>query len=90
MTDWALRAACRGHPSAWWWYSPDPTAVALACRVCSRCPVQGPCLAEAVELGDEYGVRAGLTAGQRARLATSQPTLRHTPLRAVPAPVLAP
>lgn len=60
MSDWRERAACRGHPQAWWWFSTDPTAVSLACRVCAACPVAAECLAEALDVGDDDAIRGGL------------------------------
>jgi hypothetical protein len=72
VIDWRDLAACRGHPSRWWWFSADPTAVELARRVCSACPVAGPCLAEALAEEAEspwrYGLRAGMTPAQRSSL----------------------
>jgi hypothetical protein len=73
VNGWRAQAACRGHPSPWWWYSADPLAVALARRVCSSCPVAADCLADALEVeagtSPVYwaGVRGGLTPLQRAR-----------------------
>jgi WhiB family redox-sensing transcriptional regulator len=43
---------------------------AAAVRVCSGCPVQNWCLAEALQLRDVDGVRGGLTGDQRAELLT--------------------
>jgi len=36
--------------------------------VCSYCPVQAECLGDAIRLGDFWGIRAGMTGRERARL----------------------
>jgi hypothetical protein len=43
-------------------------AVATALGYCRECPVAWDCLLDALSWGDEYGVRGGLTAPQRAPL----------------------
>lgn len=47
-------------------FFPNPTDDARsAIAVCDRCPVQGPCLAAALDAGDCDGVWGGTTAEQR-------------------------
>ena len=53
-TPWRERAACHGHPVAWWFHRP---ATALAATICAACPVRSDCDADAAEHGDE-GFRA--------------------------------
>lgn len=56
---WYTDAACRGDGPAPW-YADDPTA---ARAVCTNCPAALACLRSG--WGDPFGIRAGLTAGQR-------------------------
>ena len=46
------------HPS-------DLGGIAEAKAVCAGCPVQRQCLADAIEVGDWEGIRAGLTGPER-------------------------
>jgi WhiB family redox-sensing transcriptional regulator len=52
-------------------------STAIARQVCRSCPVRVECLADALaeeaEAAWRYGVRGGLTAGERAALATGGP-----------------
>lgn len=54
--------ACRAEPDLW--FSPDPDDTALAKRVCSRCPLLGPCRAYGLAAA-ESGVWGGLSAWDR-------------------------
>jgi WhiB family redox-sensing transcriptional regulator len=66
---WMEQAACRGHPTSWWFAS---STRRHAVRICRRCPVRRECLAYALEQGDElYGVWGGLGSTERRGL-------RHT------------
>lgn len=72
--SWRLYSACRGQDPEKF-FSPHGERddarvrrVAAAKAICARCPVVAKCLEEAVELGDNYGVRGGLSEGERRRL----------------------
>lgn len=74
-SDWTERAACRGtYPDTW--FSTDPTTVKALLRVCATCPVAEACLRDAltIETSAEYiyGVRGGLTVGQRRAMVAAQ------------------
>lgn len=68
---WRESAACRGR-SLDLWYSSGDLEQRVARAVCRHCPVRSACLAEAMveEDGDgpRFGVRGGMTAGERDRL----------------------
>jgi WhiB family redox-sensing transcriptional regulator len=51
-----------------WWFPErgDVFSVHVALAVCKHCPVREPCLDEAVALGDDIGIRGGMTPAQRA------------------------
>jgi WhiB family transcriptional regulator, redox-sensing transcriptional regulator len=71
--DWRDRAACAAPGISPDLFFPDPGQrgkVARARRVCARCPVQQPCLEEALAMPAwlDEGVRAGLTAKDRSTL----------------------
>lgn len=69
-TNWRTRAACRGYGDDMF---PDnnPAAIAHARQICAPCPVREQCLADAMategtaSARNRYGIRAGLTGGQR-------------------------
>lgn len=68
---WHLDAACLEHPELDWFGTDEPTVT--GCRaVCDRCLVQYQCLDDAIASGLPYGVRGGLTGGERRDL--RQPT----------------
>jgi WhiB family redox-sensing transcriptional regulator len=46
----------------------DKNAIKQAKKVCAGCPVRATCLDEALEIGDQYGVRGGMTAKERRKL----------------------
>ncbi|CAM5335229.1 WhiB family transcriptional regulator [Streptomyces abikoensis] len=60
-------AACAGEEPELF-FQGDPGAVALAKRICGRCPVREACLARAIANGETYGVFGGLTADERQEL----------------------
>lgn len=66
-TDWRQHAACRDvalevfHP-------PEKTSMDEPRRICHQCPVRAACLAEAIELRDTFGFRAGMTGEERRKL----------------------
>lgn len=65
---WQRDAACLEHPELDWHTTTDPTNVAACRAVCDRCPVQYECLADALEVGPDVGMRAGLTGPERREL----------------------
>lgn len=68
---WRQRAACaRPGVDPEWFYPPKNGSGKRAKRVCAGCPVQAPCLKDALSLrlADDHGIRAGTTARERARL----------------------
>lgn len=75
MSDWLADAACRGRPTDWWFpIRGDHFAARVAIVVCKSCPVRAECLAaalveEAVVDGPRSGIRGGVTAEARSRLA---------------------
>jgi hypothetical protein len=69
--NWTLRAKCRflGHSAQRDLLFPAARAtgeIAEAKRYCQGCPVTAECLRDG--LGDQHGVRAGLTGDERRRL----------------------
>lgn len=65
--DWVADAACAGHPDPDLWYpeAPQSEVAEAAKNICARCPVSTPCLTEALELNDRYGIRASVEQAQR-------------------------
>jgi len=57
--DWRHRAACRDE---------DPELFFQAKAVCRRCPVAEPCIAWALETGQDSGVWGGLSEDERRAL----------------------
>ena len=71
--DWRHRAACAAPAVDPDLFFPGPGErgkVARAKRICARCPVQAPCLAEGLAMPGllDEGIRAGTTAKDRARI----------------------
>lgn len=64
---WRDMAACLGMDTEIFFPRKGGTAE-KAKEVCSGCPVRAECLDDALRLGDETGVRGGLTASDRRRL----------------------
>ncbi len=67
--DWFGEAACKGLTNLMFPKEhKDITYIAEARRICSNCPVKGPCLEYALEFpaADMHGVWAGLTSRQLA------------------------
>lgn len=77
---WYDRAACAGQDTDLW-FPRQPTG-SHAVQTCRHCPVRAECLLEALQeegsgYAHRYGIRGGLTAGQRRHLPAlppSQPT----------------
>lgn len=68
--QWRSRAACRGAgPAAWFPERGEPADEAR--QVCAGCRVRLACLDDALdtEVGQRYGIRGGLTANERTKLA---------------------
>ena len=55
MSDWVARAACRDHDPDIWFASTTEEAK----RICRTCPVQRPCLEDAIRRGETSGVWGG-------------------------------
>ncbi len=65
---WWHDAACRGRTNLF--FATDRLSQQIAVSVCRGCPVRGDCTTEVRELEDDFhrfGVRAGLTPGERRR-----------------------
>lgn len=64
-TPWTQLAACRTHPTAWWFprvgQSPDSRAV----RLCATCPVRRECLEVALADSGLAGIWGGHTTAER-------------------------
>jgi WhiB family redox-sensing transcriptional regulator len=82
--SWLELAACRGRPTAWWFPSRGHAfAAEVAKRVCRACPVQAECLADAIAVevdGYVYGIRAGLSADERLRMASRRGSIVFVPV----------
>jgi WhiB family redox-sensing transcriptional regulator len=60
--DWTLLAKCRGMEDALF---PEASDQKKARLLCSGCPVQSECLAEALDNRIEWGVWGGMTERER-------------------------
>jgi WhiB family redox-sensing transcriptional regulator len=68
---WRERAACaRPGIDPEWFFPEQGKSARRAKRICARCPVQAPCLADALAVPPHLddGIRAGTTARERERL----------------------
>lgn len=76
--SWHDDAACKDsdpdlfYPEQW-----SITAAAVALNICSGCPVKQPCLTEALEQGDDWGIRGQTTGSQRRTIRRRQAQRRH-------------
>lgn len=61
--EWMADAACKGHPSAWWFPEPGDNA-AQAKLICSTCPVRDACFEYATATHVRDGVWAGRSFGR--------------------------
>lgn len=67
MSDWRDDAACRDtDPDAF--YPDAGKSGTYALMICRRCPVRTECLAEALDLGDQFGIWGGLSVAERKNL----------------------
>lgn len=64
--NWVAGAACRN--SSLDFFSDDKTDVFMAKLICSDCPVQNVCLAEAMKRKEQYGVWGGTSEEERSVL----------------------
>lgn len=65
--SWVDGAACAGMPHDLW-FSAIPAYESRARFVCSLCPVTAACLADALEVGDKFSLRAGTTPWERRQM----------------------
>lgn len=77
---WQTVAACRGMDPAIF-FSPDDDASGVARAVCSICPVQAECLAEAFARQETYGVWGGTRERDRREAARTHAGPRRTVAR---------
>ena len=81
MNDWRELAACRGHPTAWWFaLGSDPEARAKARAICNSCTVRAECLEYALscEGTGVHGMYGGLSAHARRHLHHVNPNRQAT------------
>lgn len=62
--EWQGEAACVGSDRDLF-FATSPSRVARAKSICSRCPVRIPCLVEAFDNDERYGIWGGLTVEER-------------------------
>lgn len=83
MGDWQSRALCAQVDPELWFPEKGQTAQALAAkRICRRCPVRVPCLADALAGQEQDGIWGGLTYYERLDLAVPLPGRRLASARA--------
>src|SRR5690606_238221 len=78
---WRTRGACQAVDPETFFPAPSESADP-AMSLCRTCPVQGPCLAWALEAGDLHGVWGGTTVRERRAMAVvwrSGELERHAP-----------
>lgn len=63
--DWRDRSACKGHEDLFLTDTPD---LPLVRAMCALCPVQEPCLGDALRAGSVHYFRAGFRASELERL----------------------
>ncbi|MGH8874410.1 MAG: WhiB family transcriptional regulator [Acidimicrobiia bacterium] len=68
VDNWREAAACRDLALSFFPTPDDSEGIALAKSVCAACPVQGDCLAYAIETNQSEGIWGAHTASERARL----------------------
>lgn len=57
----------------------DTAGIAIAKEFCAACPVREACLAEALRLGERWGVWGGMTPAERIRLRIKQLMIEQFP-----------
>lgn len=50
------------------WFPEKGESGRIAKQICGRCPVQAPCLTEAIATGERHGIRGGLNHHERRSL----------------------
>lgn len=81
---WRTRGACREvDPETFFPAPSEPPDAAVA--LCRTCPVQGPCLAWALQVGDLHGVWGGTTVRERRAMAVVWRNGRRRPAPLPPA-----
>jgi WhiB family redox-sensing transcriptional regulator len=79
---WRDDAACRSaDPDIFFPEPSDHVSAAKAVAVCAACPVSDACLRDALETGDEYGIRGGLNPQRRKQLRTARRRDNHRTAR---------
>ena len=64
---WEAEAACRSHPTAWWFQPDEPESVE-AFLICQECPVAEECLTFALDHPALVGIWAATSSVDRVRL----------------------
>ena len=64
---WQQHAACRPHPT-WWWFTPDGPEAVEAYVICTECTVRDDCLTFALDHPELIGVWAATTDRDRSKL----------------------
>jgi WhiB family redox-sensing transcriptional regulator len=64
---WEQRAACRNHPTWWWFAAGDRVETVEAFSICAECPVLTECHAFALDHPTLLGIWAGTTPEDRQR-----------------------
>lgn len=72
MSDWTLRAKCRGRQDDLF---PEGADQKRARAVCAGCPVRLECLCEALDNRIEWGVWGGMTERERRQLLRQRPDI---------------
>lgn len=65
--DWHNYAACRGHPTEWWFPADKRPISARAKLICKNCPVNAECLEYGLN-HEWYGVWGGMGTRTRVRI----------------------
>ncbi|MGC8464601.1 MAG: WhiB family transcriptional regulator [Acidimicrobiales bacterium] len=69
--SWMAQGSCRAiDPDIF--FPSDGVGVEKARQICTKCPVQGPCLEYALALKIEHGVWGGASERQRRRIARAR------------------
>lgn len=66
--QWMNNASCAQVGGDIWHPEQGGRVAPEAKRICASCPVREQCLEYALEMGDDYGVYAGTSAGERRKL----------------------
>lgn len=61
MTDahWSTEAACQGQETLFFSYKPEH--IQEAKKLCGECPVRFECLQDALDIGERFGIRGGVS-----------------------------